>query len=220
MHGIIVEAQVKQQQQQQQQQQSPHQPAQPTQPTQPAQSAQTVTMTGEPPVQPLSRRQQLSQKRSQSLLQLYNNKKRRQLISASPRVQIFLKQFRWHRMQKVWTACMAAQQQEEQKQQQQQQQKEQLPSPPTPLPPPSPPLRTDPNYELKLRPCPTIDELIDELHEKVSVLHILEHELEIVPNWTQQFNLMEIARRFSEEVSYSYARLELNSIITPECVPN
>jgi len=199
VHGFIVEAQVKQQQQQQQQQQqSPHQPAQPTQPAQPAQSAQTVTMTGEPPVQPLSRRQQLSQKRSQSRLQLYNSKKRRQLISASPRVQIFLKQFRWNRMQKVWTAWMAAQQQEEQKQQQQQQQKEQLPSPPTPLPPPSPPLRTDLNYELKTDP---------------------NHELRSDPNHELRTNPNYFTPYWLRTENYCRFLIDLN-IITPERVPN
>ena len=179
VHGIIVEAQVKQQQPQQQQQQSPHQPAQPTQPAQPAQSAQSLTMTGEPPAQPLSRRQQLSKKRSQSRLQLYNSKKRRQLISASPRVQIFLKQFRWNRMQKVWTAWMAAQQQEEQKQQQQQQ-KEQLPLPPTPLPPPrrpSPPLRTDPTHELRNDPNPEIRTGISEFKDSLHQLNPFRHRL-------------------------------------------
>ena len=55
------------------------------------------------------------------------------------------------------------------------------------------------------------------MHEGMSkFLHRLKHELRTDPN--HQFNLIDIARRFSRELYL--AKLELDSIITTELVPN
>lgn len=61
---------------------------------------------GEAPPPPLSKKQQRSAQR----LREFQEKKRKELLQASPRVQAFLRQFRWGRMQEVWTRWMRAQQ--------------------------------------------------------------------------------------------------------------
>jgi hypothetical protein len=61
---------------------------------------------GEEPVPvPFSKRQQ----RSQARLLDFQKRKRKQLLGASSRVQCFLRQFRWKRMQDVWTAWQRCQ---------------------------------------------------------------------------------------------------------------
>ena len=59
------------------------------------------------------------EQRSRDRLSVFNSKRRRQLIASSPRIQTFLRQYRWTRMQQVWTEWQ--QLQLEQKQQQQKQ---------------------------------------------------------------------------------------------------
>lgn len=68
---------------------------------------------GNPPPPPSKK-----QRRSQQRLAEFQAKKRATLIASSPRVRCFLRQFRWQRMQRVWTEWSAQQMQEQQMQEQ------------------------------------------------------------------------------------------------------
>ena len=59
---------------------------------------------GNPPPPPSKK-----QRRSQQRLAEFQAKKRATLIASSPRVRCFLRQFRWQRMQRVWTEWSAQQ---------------------------------------------------------------------------------------------------------------
>jgi len=115
VHGVAVSASIQIEPQEQPRQQprdwsSLRQPMEPVAPVQPRSDIAPNTP------QTMRKREQ----RSQDRLSAFNSKRRRQLIASSPRIQTFLKQFRWNRMQQVWIPWK--QQQQQQKQQQQQQQ--------------------------------------------------------------------------------------------------
>ena len=98
---------------------------------QPARPAVARGTSASPPCEPRSPGARTKrQLRSQQRLLDFQSKKRKLLISQSHRVRTFLKEFRWNRMQQVWTAWMRQQMQQkvqqlQQPQPQQQQQQQQ-----------------------------------------------------------------------------------------------